>query len=255
MLSPYLDRLGLSEKEKTIILALAGLGIQPASVIARRASLDRVSTYRHLKKLSDQGLVRVYVRDGVQTFGLSFGEGIESYVKQQIGIYQELLEDVPLIDQELHALAKGQTLIPKIQMFEGKAGIQSLFRDVLFEAKQQEVRTIRMLSSNTFEQQLGDVPLSRFVGEFFATAKQRKIGVEVLEASGTLLPEYVRFLSPTQVPLEKLPASRGATSVILAGSALYLACYEDSQIGLKIKHRSMSQIFHFFFDAVGRAGR
>jgi len=31
-----------------------------------------------------------------------------------------------------------------------------------------------------------------------------------------------------------------------------LACYGDSLIGLKLKQEQMSQIFHFFFDAIGK---
>lgn len=252
MLHDFLTKIGVSDKEQAVYLALSTLGVQPASTIARRCNFDRVSTYRYLKRLADQGLVKVYVRDGVQFFGPAWGEGIESHLRQQIAAYESLLEEVPLADQALHGLSGGESLVPKLQVFEGKTGLKTLFRDILAESREQKLLRIRMLTSNTFEQQLGNVPLSKFMKEFFADLKQRSLGIEIIEASGTLLPEYIRKIAPADFNVESFPAARGATSVFIVGTALYLACYGDTPIGLKIKHEQMSQIFHFMIDAIGR---
>ncbi len=252
MLAEYLAKLGLTAKEQALYTSLLSLGVQPASVVARRCGFDRVSTYKHLKKLTSQGLINIHVRDGVQCFGISGSDGISSYLREQAASYEQLLTEVPIIDKVLRAATRGEDLPPVVQVFEGKSGIKNLFRDVLFEARQEGVLRIRILTSNTFDQQMGNVTLAKFADEFFRDAKQRKLGIEIVEASGTLLPEHVRRIDPEHFSPSDFPAARGATSVLLVGTALYLACYSSSPIGLKIKQQQMSQIFHFFLDAISR---
>lgn len=250
MLQNFLGRLGLSAKEQGVYLALLSVGVQPASVLARRIGFDRVVTYKHLKKLASIGLVKIYVRDGIQYFGTTGSEGIASYLQEQTASLEELSSDVPEIESELKKLTRSEGFVPTVQVFEGKSGIKSLFRDLLFETKKGGIHRIRMLTSNTFDQQMGAVRLSKFIDEFFREAKKSRLAIEIIEASGTLLPEFVRRIDPHHFDPADFPAARGATNVFLVGTTLYLACYGDSQIGLKIKHDQMSQVFHFFFDAI-----
>jgi|CXWL01.1.fsa_nt_gi hypothetical protein len=252
MLLEYLARLGLSDKERTLYQTLASIGIQPASILGKRLNMDRVVTYKHLKKLATQGLVKIYIRDGIQYFGTTGAEGMASYLQEQSAEIEELSVQIPQIRQELQGLSHGEGFVPKVQVFEGKSGMKSLMRDLLFEAKKEGIMRIRMLTSNTFDQQMGSVRLSAFMDEFFGEARKRSLAVDILEASGTLLPEYIRHIDPRHFDPKDFPATRGATNVFLVGTALYLACYGDSQIGLKVKQEQMSQIFHFFFDTISR---
>ncbi|MBP7114511.1 MAG: hypothetical protein KBA40_03595 [Candidatus Peribacteraceae bacterium] len=252
MLANYLAKLGLNEKEQAIYLMLASMGVQPASIVARRLTQDRVVTYKHLKKLESMGLVKVFIRDGIQCFGITGAEGIESHLEDRNQTVAELADLIPDIATELKTLTRGEGFVPTLQVFQGKSGIKSLFRDLLFEAKSEKLLRIRMMTSNTFDQQMGSVALSKFMGDFFRDAKESNLSIEIIEASGTLLPEYIRRIDPRHFDPDELPASRGATNVFLVGTALYLACYGDSQIGLKIKQEQMSRIFHFFFDAISK---
>ena len=65
MLAEYLAKIGFSDKECALYQVLAEVGVQPASVIARRSNLDRVTAYKHLKRLAAKGLVKVYSRSGI----------------------------------------------------------------------------------------------------------------------------------------------------------------------------------------------
>ncbi len=252
MIKEYLAKLGLNDKEQSIYLTLAGLGVQPASIIAARLKQDRVVTYKHLKKLESMGLVKVFLRDGIQCFGITGTDGIKSHLEDRSQVVQEMTNLVPSIETELKQLMRGEGFVPTVQVFQGTSGIKSLFRDILFEAKNEGILRIRMITSNTFDQQMGSIALSKFMGDFFRDAQVSKLGIEIIEASGTLLPEYIRRIDPRHFDPDEFPAARGATTVFLVGTALYLACYGDSQVGLKIKQEQMSQIFHFFFDAISK---
>ncbi len=251
MIEEYLQRIGLEKKEQTIYLALAKMGVQPASVVARKCNLDRVTTYKHLKKLAGRGLVKIYHDRSMQCFGIESVDSVQGYLKERMSGYQDLLDQFPVAANVINTLREENQLIPKLQIYEGETGIKSCFRDLLFEVKEQKLRQVRMLTTNTFDERLGDVPLSKFIRGLFDDLRENRIDVQMFEASGMRLPERVRKVSFDTVNPEKLPAARGATNIFLAGQVVYLTCYKDSQIGLKIKHNEISQIFHFLFDMMG----
>jgi predicted DNA-binding transcriptional regulator len=251
-ITDYLQKIGLKQKEQAIYVELATLGVQPASVIAKRLTLNRVVTYKYLKKMAQQGLVKIYVRDGTQYFGVTGTDGIKQYLTQQAETVDELLREADDVEQELNQLTTGDGFIPAIEIFEGKTGMKSLFRNLLYEAKQTGVHRVRMLTSNTFDQQLSGIKHTKDMEEFFHDAQDAQLSVEIIEASGTLIPEYIRKLDPEHFIPADFPVVKGGTNVFLVGTALYLACYGDSDVGLKVKQEQMGQIFHFFFDVIGK---
>ena len=252
MLDSYLRQLGLSDKERSIYVVLAGVGVQPASVIARRCGMDRVTTYKHLKKLCDEGLVKLYVRDSVQCFGIESFEGIERHLKDKLRGYEDLLENFPTAVNVLKSMKEDADLIPKLQIFEGESGIRALFRDIAFTARQEKVKQVRIFSSNTFEGWLGNEPLSKIVQEFFKELDERGITTEMFEATGSLVPEHVKKHALKQAADTPLTVAHGTTNILIVGNTVYLACYKRSMIGLKITQAELSQLFHFLLDVVGR---
>lgn len=250
MLESYLEHLGLSEKEQKIYLALLELGVQPASVVAKHCRLDRVTTYKHMKRLCAQGLLKTYYTHAIQHFGVEGPEVIERLLKEREQHVRGLIENYPEAAKELRNKTQGQQQIPSVQVFEGENGIKSCMQDLLFELKTQQIRQVRLLSTNTFSERLGNVSLSRFLGSFLTSIKRDGIDLDILEATGTLLPERLEHRTIEEMDLKHLPAANGATHIFLAGSAVYLLTFKQTQTGLKIKQQEMAQIFHFLFDAV-----
>ncbi|NOS67579.1 MAG: hypothetical protein HOO67_04420 [Candidatus Peribacteraceae bacterium] len=252
MLQEYLSSLGFSQKESTIYLVLAEVGVQPASVIARRSNLDRVTAYKHLKKLADRGLVKVYSRGGVQCFGIESFDALESYIGERAQNLTDLRKRFPIIANVLKSLREGEDTIPRLQIFEGTSGIKALFRDMLHAVKQENVKQVRLLSSNTFEEWLSDDAMQRIVGGFFKDLKAQSVSVELFEVTGGLVPERLRKLSGKDISAPMTLVTHGSTNIFLIGHTVYLACYKGTQIGLKMTQAELSQIFHFLFDLAGR---
>lgn len=252
MIKPFLQNIGLSDKEIQLYLALAELGMQPASAVARYCALDRIAAYKLLKRMAQQGFLTVHIQSGTQAFGVAPVEAIVAAIEKKKADCDVLLKDVPEVEKFLSGFGHGQQTVPRLEVFEGPAGIRRLLRDVLFEARTQGIPQIRMLTSNTFEQKLGNVSLEEFIGEFFLDAKTSGVSVDIIEASGTLLLERLRHIPFAKFDPKLFPASRGAANVFLIGSAFYVASYQDVPIGLKVKQEAMSQVFHFFFDVLGK---
>jgi DNA-binding Lrp family transcriptional regulator len=251
MLREFLSSLGLSDKETQIVLALAELGTQPASAVARRAALDRVTAYKNLRKLADRGLVRIYYRDAVQCFGLESLEVIEGLLREHAEKAQEIADRFPTAAQLLKSLGGHGAEIPKLEIFEGNRGMQGFFRNLLQEIEQHGIRQVRVLTSNTYEEKIADEKLRTTLETFFVDIRKRGIGIEFFEATGGMVPEQLRRLPSTLSP-EDLLRSQGTTNVFLAGTAVYLASYRGNKIGLKVQHHDLSQIFHFLFDLLGK---
>ncbi len=254
MLQEYLATLGFSQKESAIYLVLAEIGVQPASVIARRCNLDRVTAYKQLKKLAEKGLVKVYSRSGIQCFGIETFDALESYINERVQTSSDLQKRFPLIGNMLKSLRGSEDAVPRLQMFEGAAGIKALFRDMLHAVKQEKVRQVRLLSSNTFEEWLSDDAMKRTVSGFFKDLKEHSVSVELFEVTGGLVPERLRKLSGKDAAISTSLVTHGSTNIFLIGRTVYLACYKGTQIGLKITQAELSQIFHFLFDVAGKMG-
>jgi len=248
MLSEYLSKIGFNEKQIKIYLTLAEFGSKPASIIAKKCGFDRVTTYKNAKKLVSQGFLKIYYKNGIQCFGIESFNNLKTYINEKKEHYKELSDEFNTINNVLKSLKKEENLIPRLEVFEGKAGIKRFFRDLLFELKSENVSQVRMLTSNTFQERLGKVELSKFISEFYNELQKEKIDLEIFEASGNLIPERLTKIIEKDFDLRKLPAARGTTHIFIAGYSVYLACYKDSQIGLKIKQNEISQMFHFIFD-------
>jgi len=249
MIDKYLSKLGFSEKEVLIYLALAEIGTNPASIIAKKCNLDRITTYKNAKNLADRGFIRIYYDNGIQMFGIDDFDRLKKYAEENANMYKKISDEYDTISGILKSFKVEEDIIPRLEIFEGDSGIKRFFRDIIFELKSNDVKQLRMLTSNTFQERLGDVELSKFISEFYKELNTAKIDVEIYEASGNLIPERLnKITSSDNFDLRKLPATRGTTHIFIAGHAVYLACYKNSQIGLKIKQNEISQMFHFIFD-------
>ena len=253
MLKEYLEKLGFSDKEQALTLVLARLGVQPASSVARFAGLDRVTAYKHLKRLADRGLVKIYVRDSFQCFGIESFDALETMLKEKIAEDEKLLHRFPTVENILKSLRESDAnVLPRLQIFEGESGVKAFFRDMLSEVKREKVRQIRVLSSNTFDEQMTEKKLEGIIGDFFNDISKLNVQVEAFEATGSMLPEQLRRANATTSPSESLRLVRGTTTMTLIGHTLYLGSYKSPAVGLKIKHAALSQMFHFLFDVLGK---
>ncbi|MBT6068127.1 hypothetical protein HOG48_00045 [Candidatus Peregrinibacteria bacterium] len=131
MLSQALKDVGLSEKEVEIYLASLKLGAQPASVIAKKADVNRTTAYVILKSLLEKGLVSKYQKADVWYFTATPPENLSIYVdrkKKELSLAQEHIKDLVPEFEKLQESARGVT---KVKLFEGLDGIKALYDETL----------------------------------------------------------------------------------------------------------------------------
>jgi len=119
-----LKEYGLSEKEAKIYLVTLELGSAPASTIARRAGIKRVTAYALLQDLKTKQIAQSIDKGGVTHFQVVDPNTLLKKIEDK---YALLKEQLPA----LVALTDQYSNKPRIQYFEGVVGLKELYEDLL----------------------------------------------------------------------------------------------------------------------------
>ncbi|MBI2645126.1 hypothetical protein HYW94_03060 [Candidatus Uhrbacteria bacterium] len=134
-LKPILKQLDLNTNDTKVFLAAFELDYAPASEIAKRAHLNRITAYEALKRLVKKGLVRSRVLKG---------SGVKYFEVEDIGILQNALNekkvsvehalsDIQTLAAQLRAKYTGRSEKPVVLFYEGRSGIKNILLDTLHQ--------------------------------------------------------------------------------------------------------------------------
>ena len=97
-----LKKLGFSEKEAEVYLTLLKYGTQPTSLVAKRAKLNRGTTFLTLKELVAKGMVTKIMKNNVQYHSALSPKYLSSLVgrkkEELVEIEAELGEAIPFLE-------------------------------------------------------------------------------------------------------------------------------------------------------------
>lgn len=119
-----LQNYGLSQKEARVYLTVLELWTSVASTIARRAELNRVTTYTLLEDMKRDGIVNETAKDGIKYYSVI---SPNTLLKQLEYKYESFKEKVP----ELLAMAEKFGNKPKVQFYDGANGLKLLFKEII----------------------------------------------------------------------------------------------------------------------------
>lgn len=123
-LDTALQKCGLSFKEARIYQAVLEIGPARTLAISQKANLKRTTTYEILKNLEAKGIITSQLRNRRKYFFISSPERLKNVIHEQKNIINEI---TPFIVEQFNK-RHGKV---KIQMFEGKDGIEDIFKDTL----------------------------------------------------------------------------------------------------------------------------
>ncbi|MBI4235724.1 hypothetical protein HY604_05500 [Candidatus Peregrinibacteria bacterium] len=132
MLRDQLCQIGFTESEAMVYLALLRLGPQPASIIAKRTSINRSIAYSVLDTLASKGVVSSYLKSGVLTFVASDPNALVGYVDRKCKAFDyhraQLLSMIPrfraIIESDEHKK-------PVVSYYDGVEGAKAVLYDAL----------------------------------------------------------------------------------------------------------------------------
>ena len=123
ILKDVLNDIGLNDKEASIYLAALELGDAPASSIALRAKINRVTTYDILKKLLKRGFISSYTKNKIKYFAATEPDTIRLDARRK---YMNFKAALPSL-RRLH----GKSVHPRIRYYEGIEAIKKIYQDTL----------------------------------------------------------------------------------------------------------------------------
>jgi len=126
-----LTRLGLSENESALYLALLTQGSSSVRKLAGITGINRGTTYDGLKALKSRGLVSFYHEDTKQHFVAEDPSKLSSLLEAQKTELNQLTETVSELIPELKSLYDKKGGKPTVRYYEGPDGVQTILLDVL----------------------------------------------------------------------------------------------------------------------------
>lgn len=126
-----LKKLGLSDKEAKVYLAILELSQAPAAEIAINSGINRATTYVILEELRKKGLVSSFEKGKKTIFAAEPPELLSNLFEIEKKRLSENFTDLKKILPELDKLYEIRGERPKVRFFEGKEGIVSIREDVL----------------------------------------------------------------------------------------------------------------------------
>lgn len=138
MLELDLQKLGLNEKEVKVYLAALELGYAPVQNIAKKAGINRATTYFIIDGLLNRGLMTQIEKDKKTYYAAEDPRGLEVIIDKKIkdaeeakGIFKEVLPQL----ESIYNLSAEK---PKVRYYEGLEGIQAM-RAEFIEVAQKEI--------------------------------------------------------------------------------------------------------------------
>lgn len=132
-LSKFLHSIGLDEKGQKVYLALLKLADAPAAAIAKKAELERTTTYHHLERLLQMGLASSYRHHKIKRFVAENPNKIKGILESKLALLDKYLPELQSIPFERQLV--------NLRLFEGVEGRKQLIEEEL-NCKEKLVRSI-----------------------------------------------------------------------------------------------------------------
>lgn len=139
-----LQAYGFSDKEAKIYLTSLELGSSLASTIARRAEINRGTTYSILEDLKRRGIASENMRDELKYFSVL---NPELLFKREEEKYEKMKANLP----DLLAITQKFGSRPKTQFFEWFEGLKKIFEEVLLSSEKMTSPYLSFVGTNKMD--------------------------------------------------------------------------------------------------------
>ncbi|MFA4833986.1 MAG: helix-turn-helix domain-containing protein [Patescibacteria group bacterium] len=151
-----LKKIGLSDKEIEVYLALLENGACSVRDLAGLAGLNRGTVYDILKSLQEKGLVSYYHQETKQKFVAEDADRLTKLVNSEEEKIKKVKEKLRGLIPELESLqAKGGSR-PATKFYEGKKGIRFILEDVLNSVREEKEKEYFIYSATKASEDIND---------------------------------------------------------------------------------------------------
>jgi len=126
-----LQELGFSSKEVKVYLALLELGQAQITPLARKAQINRTTTYDIVSSLMREGLIHRVLDTKKETYKAHQPQRIPQIIEKRIADLEDRQKKAQRMVAQLQLLANKAPGKPRVSIFEGIDGIKEMYEDTL----------------------------------------------------------------------------------------------------------------------------
>lgn len=138
---------GLTANEATAYLTLLSLGANPASVIAKKAAINRCTCYTILERLMKKGFIQQFIKDKITYYAAVEPRCLLDHLRNRSHELEQKIENLGNTIAQFELLKNEYQGRPKVVFFEGEAGVKNIMEDTLTSST--EIRAYACLSELT----------------------------------------------------------------------------------------------------------
>lgn len=148
-------KLGFSEKEAAVYIALLSLGPSSVRILAKKTEINRGSVYDALKWLRDEGLVNLFEKDSRQFFIAEDPGKLHELVQARERELRDVEKGLKEVVAELKSVYDRGGARPVARYYE-KGEIRQILEEVLLVCEDSEVMEYRVYSDANIREYLYD---------------------------------------------------------------------------------------------------
>lgn len=239
-LKTQLTTLGMSDKEAQVYLAMLETGPSSVQDIAKKAGVNRATTYVMLEALKRRGLVSS-VEHGKKThFTAESPEHLMAQVERERSTVEEKLTRLQTAMPDFMSLFNAIEDKPKVRFFEGLEGI-SACREAMMQFKQDEVGRAFI----KYDQRMLELANYNQTQRFKLINEMSRVKVLYALDPGTTLPAFDGRVELREVPAG-IPIFHGELDFLK--DAIVVFIYQSRPLAVIIESAEVAQMFKSFFE-------
>lgn len=242
LLKDQLLKFGLEEKEAKIYLALLELSEADIQTIAKKSGVKRTTVYHVLEALKQKGFIGSAGKSGQKMYFAQNPQKLEHDLEEKKGLLKNLMPELLSMTNKLNKK-------PVIKYFEGKAGLEEIFKDIL---NYPEREVLVWFPQKTAYETIN----SEFIDNFYTPGRLKKKILERIIIPKN--PETKRKIEDSQKELSRIKVvapeeyAVDAETLIYGGNKVGIISYED-QIGLIIESKKIHDMHKSIFELVWKS--
>lgn len=236
-----LKKIGLSDNEAKVYLALLELGSSTAQQIAQKAELKRPTTYVQIESLMKMGLTTSFEKNSKTLFRAEDPEHLRHVLEKEKEKQKERISALENVLPGLGNLYLSAGERPRVRFFEGISGLKTI-QDEFLKTKEKLVRSVANADDvfETFPAHKENYMPKRVQKGIHSKIIYTSSNGDFLKSSDESMLRESKFVSP-----EKL--------LLLGEIAIYenivsISMFKKKPFGVILESQEISKSFEAFFD-------
>jgi len=243
MLERDLIEIGLNEKEAKVYLATLELGQSVVQDIAKKAGVNRATTYFVIEALMKSGLMSSFHKGKKQYFVAADPDRLVEVLEQEKDMVEKREKNLKKLLPQLQSINNKQKDRPVVRYYEGKEGILAMVDEVTVPGKE----VVRMAYNK-------DAVIDTFSEEQRKKWTEHRIKNKIVTKviytfkNGSL--ESTADGTRRKVPFDKFPIT---SDIAVYDSKIRLASFGDRMVGVVIEDKELAASFRAVLDLAWEA--